>query len=337
MNLSYDLFLLMLNLSQMSDKRKVIMLFHESMTELFQPQRFFYSEQNIAGSIYSEEISTRNFFYGYLISNSEPAGEIRQLVQNAIQMLAVVLDRLSFEEGLKGKVVSLETEAQQQLSQINSYVDELEIARLASLNLIDDLKEEIVERKRTEEALQESKEKYRLLHEAAGVGIGYYTPEGTVISYNAIAAKNMSGIPEDFAGKSIFDLFPKPDAERYLERINRAAISPIPQLYEDNVVLPSGTLWFNSVFCRIVDSDNKIAGIQIISTDITERKKAEEEVKNQLNELSRWYEAMIDREDRILELKKEVNILHDRLGLPLIYKSAQSDNNTLTENNPSES
>lgn len=129
------------------------------------------------------------------------------------------------------------------------------------------------------EALQESEEKYRLLHEAAGVGIGYYTHEGVVISYNNMAAKNMNGDPEDFSGKSIFDFFPESEAEFYMGRIKKAALSETTQVYEDKVDLPGGNRWFNSFFTRIVDSNNEIAGIQIISTDITERKRIEENLR----------------------------------------------------------
>ncbi len=125
--------------------------------------------------------------------------------------------------------------------------------------------------------LQENEEKYRLLHEAAGVGIGYYTPGGVVISYNNLAARNMNGKPEDFAGKSIFELFPKEAAEEYAARIKKALKSELPQEYEDKVVLPSSVFWFNSVYTRIVDSNKEISGVQIISTDITERKRTEEE------------------------------------------------------------
>jgi PAS domain S-box-containing protein len=136
------------------------------------------------------------------------------------------------------------------------------------------LKEEN-KRKIAEKALSESEEKYRLLHETAGVGIGYYTPDGTVISYNTIAAQNMNGKPEDFAGKSIFDLFPKEVAEFYFKRIQKAINSKTPEEYEDKVELATNTKWFSSVYNRIQDSNQKIIGIQIISTDITDRKQAE--------------------------------------------------------------
>lgn len=44
-----------------------------------------------------------------------------------------------------------------------------------------------------------------------------------------------------------------------------------------------------------------------------ERRQAEEANRNQLQELRRWQEAMLDREERIMELKHEVNELLGQL------------------------
>jgi DNA-binding NtrC family response regulator len=50
-----------------------------------------------------------------------------------------------------------------------------------------------------------------------------------------------------------------------------------------------------------------------------ERRRAEEANRNQLQELRRWQEAMLDREERIMELKHEVNELLAELKQPHRY------------------
>jgi len=130
----------------------------------------------------------------------------------------------------------------------------------------------------TEKAL-ENEEKYRLLHENAGLGIGYFNPDGTVISFNSIASRNMNGVPKDFAGKSIFDLYPKESADFYFARLQKAAKSDDIEVYEDDVQLPTQKKWFLSTYTRIVNSKSEVLGIQIISQDITNIKESEVELK----------------------------------------------------------
>ncbi len=158
MNNLHDLFLLMFTLSQMRDGDKIIELFQESISEQFNPFQFIYTEQKEINLGFSEEISARNYSYGYISSTSEPSAETKGILQNAIQMLAVILDRLRYENELQEKAHSFETISQKQLVEITSYVDELETARLASLNLIEDLKDEIDERKKAEEEIQKLNE-----------------------------------------------------------------------------------------------------------------------------------------------------------------------------------
>ena len=137
---------------------------------------------------------------------------------------------------------------------------------------------DITEKKRLDEKLVESELTYKALFDYSGVGIAYYSTDGHVISYNQKAAENMGGASIDFVGKSIFDLFPKENAEFYLDRISKCAASNEPQNYDDFVQLPSGDQWFFSTYTRILDVNGFVKGVQIISHDITELKEKEKKI-----------------------------------------------------------
>lgn len=146
--------------------------------------------------------------------------------------------------------------------------------------------ETVIERKhyqtellKSKEESEENEEKYRLLHENAGLGISYYSPDGIVISYNSIAAKNMNGTPESFSEKSIFELFPKDEADFYYDRIQKALNTSEITEYEDLVSLPNAKKWFLSTYAIITNSKKEVLGIQIISQDITDMKNSEIELK----------------------------------------------------------
>jgi PAS domain S-box-containing protein len=59
------------------------------------------------------------------------------------------------------------------------------------------------------------------------------------------------------------------------------------------------------------------------SIDITERKKAESQLTEQIAELQRWHNITLCREGRVLELKREVNELLRMANQPLRYPSAE--------------
>jgi diguanylate cyclase (GGDEF)-like protein/PAS domain S-box-containing protein/putative nucleotidyltransferase with HDIG domain len=136
--------------------------------------------------------------------------------------------------------------------------------------------QDITRQRKAETALIESEERYKCLFEYSGLGIGYYTTNGIIISYNKQALENMGGNPEDFAGKSIRDIFPIEEAEKYFARIEKAIVSDQPQDYEDYLILDSGPRWYSSTFTKVKNVIGEVIGVQIASLDITERKLAEE-------------------------------------------------------------
>ncbi|MDC7231009.1 MAG: PAS domain-containing protein [Sphaerochaetaceae bacterium] len=61
--------------------------------------------------------------------------------------------------------------------------------------------------------------------------------------------------------------------------------------------------------------------------DITERNAIEQQNKEQLVELRRWYAVMSQREERIMGLKREVNALLKEIGRPKRYSSVEEEGN----------
>lgn len=180
---------------------------------------------------------------------------------------------------IRKAVLSKRSESERLAVLVEEKTAELQRAHLQTLQLLETIKQENAIRVKSETALKESEERYKYLFENSGIGIGYYTTDGVVISYNRKALENIGGKLEDYVGKSIRVLFPKEEAEIYFSRIKQAISMDEPQQYEDYVVLDSKARWFSSTFTRVTNSTGEIIGIQIASRDITARKRAEEEAQ----------------------------------------------------------
>ncbi len=74
------------------------------------------------------------------------------------------------------------------------------------------------------------------------------------------------------------------------------------------------------------DQEGKPLYLMTTIIDITERKKAETQLNEQLDELRRWHAVTLGREGRVIELKHEVNKLLTQNGLPPRYPSAEEEN-----------
>ena len=69
-----------------------------------------------------------------------------------------------------------------------------------------------------------------------------------------------------------------------------------------------------------VNIANDLEEINItLQDEIDERKRAEEESRKRLHELEIFYKATLGRENRIIELKQEINKLLEKLGKKYKY------------------
>ena len=81
---------------------------------------------------------------------------------------------------------------------------------------------DISDQKIAEEKLMESEEKYRLLSEQSGLGIGLYSPDGKILYFNKKALSNLGGTIQDYSGKSLKEVFGDKLGKKYISRIRKA-------------------------------------------------------------------------------------------------------------------
>jgi len=175
--------------------------------------------------------------------------------------------------------------------------------------------------KREEQALSASEIRYRRLFETAKDGILILNAEtGMVVDVNPFLIELLGFSHEEFLGKKIWELgFFKDivaNQDNFTELQQKGYVR-----YEDMALETRNGQRCEVEFVSNVHLVNHHKVIQCNIRDISERKRAAEKIKAQLEELQRWQDATLGREDRVLELKKEVNALLARASQPLRYPS----------------
>lgn len=77
--------------------------------------------------------------------------------------------------------------------------------------------------------------------------------------------------------------------------------------------------WFLARLQPYRTLEDHIAGVVLTFVDISERKLADETLRAQMEELTRFNAAAVGRETRMIELKKEINELREKQGEPPRY------------------
>ena len=157
---------------------------------------------------------------------------------------------------------------------------------LASMNVR--LQNEIGERERGERALRNSEALYHSLVDSLPMNILRKNMKGEITFGNRRYCETMRKPLELLQGKTDFDLFPKHLAEKYVADDHR--VIETKQVFEDVEAhrrTDGAMVYMHILKAPVTDAVGKVVGTQVIFWDVTEKKQAEEALKQTLDDLER--------------------------------------------------
>jgi PAS domain S-box-containing protein len=188
--------------------------------------------------------------------------------------------------------------------------------------------EDVSKEHQAKESLRESEERFRSTVNGLQVGVVVHYADTSILLSNP-AARDILGLSEEqLLGKKAAApawCFVKEDLS-----VMDVSEYPVNQVISSKEPLSALTLGIRRpnqdditwVLCSAVplfNNDNELEKVIVNFMDITARKAAETELLARSEELQKFNKAMVGRELRMAELKKEINALCRKLDEPEIY------------------
>lgn len=172
--------------------------------------------------------------------------------------------------------------------------------------------ENITELKKAQDALQESEQRYRSLFENNPVAVYLQDLNGRFMSVNDATCRITGYSREEILALSPKKVIVPEDMETGRQRFIEA-IRGKPQTYEQTIINKSGNRIHLNVTNISVKVNEKIVGVYSVSEDITERKKAEADLKSALGVINATLESTIDAIAVMSELRDPYTAGHQRM------------------------
>lgn len=176
---------------------------------------------------------------------------------------------------------------------------------------------DITERKKAERELRESEFRFSNLLGNVELVSMMLDREARITYCNEYLLRLTGWQQEEVIGENWFELFMPPELNDLKGDFFAALLANRPEAlhHENEILTRSGERrlirWSNSV---LRSGDGEVIGTASIGEDITERKMAEEVLKQRAAELERFHRLSVGRELQMIELKKQVNELAIQAG-----------------------
>ena len=153
---------------------------------------------------------------------------------------------------------------------------------------------DITDRKRAEEELTVSEEKLQSVFNASPDSITVLDLDGTILDCNPVTLKMLAFTSkEEIIGRSVFDLVVQHEQKTAIESFNETIEKGILEGAEFTLVKKDGQEFPGEVSAGVIhDQSGNVKSIVVLSKDITERKKAEQERQNLITAFEHTYDSI---------------------------------------------
>ncbi len=153
--------------------------------------------------------------------------------------------------------------------------------------LVAEVNVDMTERVRLEEKLRESEQRYRAVVETAGEAIAIVDEQGIFRFMNSTAGKRLGGVPADFVGKSMWELFPAEAAAPQMNHITDVIRSGRGRNELSPTVVRGELRWYNTTVVPLNEPGTGGRAALVIARDIHEFKQAQDELEAYRQRMSR--------------------------------------------------
>lgn len=161
--------------------------------------------------------------------------------------------------------------------------------------------------------IQENEERFRAIFENSADYIYMIDNNGIIQTINHVAPGMKK---EDVLGKRVFDIQDKSNGTVAIDAVNNVISQKIPVQYDTVSYLPEGKRFFSSTASPIFDKEGNVQSVVVISHDITDKKEAEQSIREMNATLERKVQ---ERTEELKSINKELesfsySISHDLRG-----------------------
>ena len=173
---------------------------------------------------------------------------------------------------------------------------------------------DITERKKAEKALKESEKKYRELVDLLPQIVFEFDERGNFTFANRKGFESFGYTLEDFEkGVNVLQMFIPEDRERAKKNVQRKLSGEKFSGTEYTALRKDGSTFPVMIYSSPIIRENKPVGLRGIVVDITERKKAEERIRESEEKLRQYSEHLEElvqkRTEELLESEKRYSVL----------------------------